>query len=70
MNAHVELGDAEEVDECGHPRTEVEFDVEAAKDLNAAEVRKRWPRFFGECPDCGQSLIRYASFAHFAMGDW
>lgn len=33
-------------------------------------VRQKWPRFWGECPDCGVSLIAYASAAHYTYGDW
>lgn len=34
------------------------------------EIRKRWPRFDGECPDCGKHLIAYASSEHYIFGDW
>lgn len=59
---------AETPQSCGHGVT---FDEEAAKGLPTEEVRKRWPRLFGQCPkDCGFSGIAYASWAHYICGDW
>ncbi len=60
--------DAEQ--DCSHERVRVEFDEEAARGLSVAEIRKRWPRFSGICPDCGTTLIKYASAAHYTCGDW
>lgn len=55
-------------EECTHGVT---FDLEAAKGLDAHEVRRRWPRGFGECPlGCGYSGIAYASYMHYLYGDW
>lgn len=55
-------------DTCDHGVT---FDAEAAKDLEADEVRRRWPRLMGPCPKgCGFSGIAYASTMHYIMGDW
>jgi hypothetical protein len=42
----------------------------AARGLSAEEVRKRWPRFYGLCPDCNTEVIHYASTAHYVLGDW
>lgn len=50
---------------CKHPKTVPAFDEKAAKGLSAEEVRRRWPRFHGECPDCGASVIGYAVVAPF-----
>lgn len=67
------------LDENGHPYREntepcnhgVTFDENAAKGLDVYEVRKRWPRLFGNCPKgCGYNGIAYASFAHYVCGDW
>ena len=55
---------------CGHPRTLPPFDEAAARGLSAEEVRRRWPRFWGACPDCGAQVIAYASVGHFIAGDW
>jgi hypothetical protein len=52
---------------CDHGVT---FDPEAARGLPAAEVRERWPRFFGTCPTCGWEGIAYASREHYYSGDW
>lgn len=56
--------------QCKHPRCAVAFDEDAARGLSAEEVRKRWPRFYGLCPDCNTEVIRYASTAHRVLGDW
>lgn len=54
--------------ECDHG---VLFDEEAARGLNDAEVRRRWPRLQGPCPKgCGFCGIGYASAMHYIMGDW
>lgn len=55
---------------CEHPLTAVTFDEEASKGLSSQEIRKRWPRFHGPCPDCGETMIVYASYLHYVMGDW
>lgn len=59
---------AERATPCDHG---VQFDAEAARGLDANEVRKRWPRGFGNCPKgCGFNGIAYASFEHYTAGDW
>jgi hypothetical protein len=55
---------------CEHKGVAVSFDEQASRGLSSATVRRLWPRFFGTCPDCGRSLILYASFAHYIAGDW
>lgn len=55
---------------CNHEKVSPKFDEEAATELDTAEIRKRWPRFFGTCPDCGWTGIMYASLAHYVYGDW
>lgn len=53
---------------CDHGVT---FDYETAKNLDANQVRKRWPRLMGPCPKgCGFDGIGYASYAHYICGDW
>lgn len=56
--------------ECAHASVMPTFDQDAASGLSAAEVKKRWPRFMGSCPECGDSVILYHSFAHYLYGDW
>ena len=56
--------------DCRHRSCLPEFDEEASKGLDEYEVRKRWPRFDGECPECGGLVISYASAMHFVRGDW
>ncbi len=55
---------------CPHDANRPAFDEEAAKGLPSHEVRKRWPRFWGECSKCGSRLISYASAMHYIAGDW
>lgn len=57
--------------ECTHDSVDVAYDSELAKKMpSATEVRQKYPRFDGTCPDCGTGLIKYASFEHYIMGDW
>lgn len=50
------------------------FDEDAFRqheNMSAEEVRKRFPRHFGECPKgCGYNGIAYASMLHYIAGDW
>lgn len=56
---------------CAHEKVRPTFDYEASKGLSSHEVRQRWPRFFGECPDCrAPQLILYASKEHYYSGNW
>ena len=55
---------------CPHTACQPDFDEEGSRDCSAAEVRKRWPRFHGTCPRCGERLILYASALHYIRGDW
>lgn len=55
---------------CQHPKVSPAFDYEASKGLSSREVRQRWPRFYGQCPDCGFNGVIYASLEHFVSGDW
>lgn len=55
---------------CTHAKCLPAFDEAAAKGLDEYEVRRRWPRFSGACPDCGCSVIAYASTMHYIAGDW
>jgi len=55
---------------CEHNNLPVEFNPEEAKGLTDSQVRIRFPRFYGPCPDCGEVMIGYASFEHYTAGDW
>ena len=63
------LDDPEETG-CKHEKCCPEFNSEEAKNLDSYEVRKKYPRFMGACPDCGSQVIYYASAEHYIMGDW
>jgi hypothetical protein len=56
--------------ECKHESVWPEFDEEEAKQHPAFYIRKRWPRFDGVCPDCKETVILYASWAHYVLGCW
>lgn len=60
------------VEPCRHPElmARVHFDPVAARGLDAAEVRRRWPRLCAPCPQCRADVIAYASFQHYIAGDW
>ena len=53
--------------ECDHG---IAFDVDAAKSMTVAEIRKTFPRHFGKCAKCGWEGIYYASYSHYVYGDW
>jgi hypothetical protein len=56
---------------CHHPSLpKPAFDEAVARGLDASEVRRRWPRVFGTCHDCGTTVILYASLAHYVAGNW
>jgi hypothetical protein len=55
---------------CDHAAATPAFDHAASRGLPVHEVRRRWPRFFGPCPTCGERLIAYASWEHYVAGDW
>lgn len=66
-NLQVEYEKAKQ-DACDHNPA---FDEEAAlKIADPWEVRRRWPRFSGECTKCGFNGVAYASFVHYIAGDW
>ena len=56
--------------DCEHTSVMPEFDDVEARQLSTTEVRKRWPRFMGRCPTCGEQVILYASVRHYIHGDW
>ena len=55
---------------CAHAGAIVSFDYAAAAGLDEREIRRRWPRFMGRCPDCAGFVIKYASWEHYIAGDW
>jgi hypothetical protein len=57
-------------DQCPHESVMPAFDEQAAEGMSSAEIKEKYPRFMGECPDCGQHVILYASFMHYICGDW
>ena len=57
-------------DTCPHDGVVVNYDDEVARGMTTRAVRARFPRFFGQCPECGETLIKYASWAHYGAGDW
>lgn len=57
-------------DICEHKSAIPQIEDEELKGLSSQEVRKRYPRFSGKCPDCGCQLVAYASWMHYLAGDW
>ena len=59
-------------DRCAHASVRPFFDQEAYEmgGLSWQQVRERWPRFQGQCPDCGENVIAYFDFAHYMAGNW
>lgn len=55
---------------CTHEKHMPAFDLDAAREMTPGAIRKAYPRFFGKCKDCEQSVIIYASFEHYQYGDW
>jgi len=68
--SHRRRSRTEACSECEHKSCKVEFDEEAARSMTEYEIKRRWPRFEGECPDCGGRVIKYASASHYIQGDW
>jgi hypothetical protein len=58
------------INDCKHEKHIPKFDSELAKNMSWIEVREKFPRYYGKCEECGESLIAYASTEHFVMGDW
>ena len=54
---------------CDHAECKPPFDSQAAKSMTSLEVREKYPRFYGECPNCKGMVIAYASFEHYISGD-
>lgn len=57
---------------CKHPSLpQPVFDEEDALRINDTyEIRKKYPRLVAHCPDCDATVILYASWAHYIMGDY
>lgn len=55
---------------CTHDAVAPVVDHEQLSGMSAEEVRSKFPRFCGTCPQCGETVIAYASFEHFVAGDW
>lgn len=54
--------------ECDHG---ISYDPRYGRQLNAHQVRERYPRLNGECPrGCGFRGIAYASQEHYLAGYW
>lgn len=55
---------------CEHTSCVPAWDAEKARSMDSYEVRKHFPRFMGNCPDCGQQVIVYASLEQYVAGDY
>lgn len=61
-------------EECRHEVCTPHYDAEQmridAETMDVLSFQKKYPRFDGNCPDCGVHLISYASYDHYLMGSW
>lgn len=55
---------------CKHANLPVKYDAADCAGKDEHYVRKHYPRFSGNCPDCGVQIIGYASQEHYYAGDW
>lgn len=55
---------------CTHPKVTPKVTDDELRGLSPSEVREKYPRFYGECPDCKATVIAYGSYMHYLMGDW
>ncbi len=55
---------------CTHAKCMPEFNEEEAEKMTAKQIREKYPRFQGICPDCGEQLIMYASTKQYIYGDY
>jgi hypothetical protein len=51
-------------------RSRSDFYTVLAVKMSVVEVREKFPRFDGVCPDCGAMIIVYVSYLHYLYGDW
>ncbi len=65
-----DITEHEKICSCRHLQVTPDFDEDEVYGLDAYEIRKKYPRFEGVCPDCGQQVIVYASAAQYILGDY
>lgn len=59
--------------ECQHesvPEPTFDKTIADSEELDSYEVKRRWPRTCEMCKQCGKTVIKYESWAHFVYGDW
>ena len=57
---------------CKHEKHMPRYDEQHTKryKLTPEQVRELYPRFEGECSECGRNVTLYASNFHYMAGDW
>lgn len=56
---------------CSHPKLSPPmFNSDRCKGRDSKWVREHFPRKVETCPDCGSTVILYASEEHYIKGDW
>lgn len=55
---------------CKHEPVVVPFNREMALTMSSWDIRETFPRFSGRCPQCGNTIVKYASHEHYTMGEW
>lgn len=56
--------------DCQHTTVAPKYNDQDFGTLDEYEVRRRFPRFDGTCPECGTRIIIYSSYMHYIAGDW
>lgn len=74
IDANIKAAEARTVESkregCQHANLPVKYDSADCAGKDSAYVRKHYPRFYGNCPDCGVHMLGYASSEHYYAGDW
>lgn len=57
---------------CKHEKHMPRYDEQHTKryNLTPEQVRRMYPRFEGECSECGRNVTLYGSWLHYLAGDW
>ena len=58
--------------QCDHKKHMPRYDEQYTRmyRLTPEQVREMYPRFEGECSECGRNVTLYASNFHYMSGDW
>ncbi len=60
----------EDKENCKHEKVPEPFFDETNINHSSDIIKQIYPRIVEKCPDCGSTVIKYASFMHYIAGDW